>query len=118
MDDFLNILKIIAAILNIAFGAMVLWQPHAIASASRFELIGPRGIAEMRVAFGGFFIGFGAGAILLNDDAVYQLFGLGYLAAFGVRVASLFIDDREQLLDNSYIGIGGVELVMAIIFLV
>jgi hypothetical protein len=118
MDDILNILKIIAAVLNMVFGALVIWQPQTIASASRFELIGPRGIAEMRVGFGGFFLGMGAAALLLNDDAAFQLFGLGYLAAFSVRVISLFIDDREILLDNSYLGIGAVELLMAVIFLI
>ena len=114
----MEILKIIMAILNVAFGILVIWQPQRVAEASSFELIGARGVAEMRVGFGGFFLGMGLAALILNSDPAYQLFGLGYLAAFGVRVLSLFIDDRETLLNNSYIGIGAVELIAAIIFLI
>lgn len=63
----MGILKTMTAVLNIAFGLYSLFQPEQIASASGRKY-------EFR--FGGFFIGFGAAALLLNDPEATRLLQL------------------------------------------
>lgn len=110
----LEILKIIAALVNIAFGVYSIVQPEQLANASGFRFTSPRGRAEFRIAFGGFFIGFGAAAILLNDSAAYQLLGIGYLFAAGTRLLQILMESTD-LLDRSFGVLFVIELSVGLI---
>lgn len=94
----MEILKIAAALLNIGFGLFAFFQPRLIAESSGFALHGALGRAETRISFGGYFIGMGVAALILNEQAAYQLLGAGWLTAGIVRVITMFIEDRSELI--------------------
>lgn len=108
------ILKIIAALINIAFGLYSILQAEQLASASGFRLASPRGRAELRISFGGFFLGFGLAALILNDPAAYRLLGIGYLFAAGTRLLQLFMESMD-IADRSFIILGIVEFAIGLI---
>jgi hypothetical protein len=111
-----TIIKIIFALMNVGFGVLSIVRPDAIAKVSGFTLNSPVGRSELRVAFGGVFLGVGLGAILLGDDAAYQLLGIGYMFAFITRLVSLVLDG-STILRRDYYVFGAFELVSAIVFL-
>lgn len=106
----LDILQYLAAFINIAFGAWTLVQPAVIAKASSFSLLGQRGIAEMRIAFGGYFVGMGLAIIVLNDPAASAAIGMAWLGAAAVRLVTLFVQDRDAIVDTSFFVIWASEI--------
>lgn len=112
-----EILKIIAALLNIGFGIYSLLQPEPVAKASGFTLNGPRGRAELRIAFGGYFIGMGLAALLISENAAYQAVGAGWLTAGIVRGITLFMEDRTALLNPSWFILWAFEIGVGLILI-
>lgn len=110
-----EILKTIAALLTAAFGVYAFYQPDAVARASHFSLNNNAGRAELRVAYGGFFIGLGLAGILLDTDAAYQALGIGYLAAFALRLAALRFDGTEGVLSRTYYAFAVFELISGLV---
>lgn len=106
----MDILQYIAAVINIAFGIFTLVQPETVAKASSFSLIGERGVAEMRIAFGGYFVGMGIAIIALNDPEASAAIGMAWLAAASVRLVTLALHDRAALLDASFFIIWASEI--------
>lgn len=109
-----EIIKIIFALVTAIFGVYSIWQPKAVASASGFDLLGNVGIAELRTAFGGFFLGLGIAPILLGDDAAYQMLGIAYLVTVGVRGLSIFLDG-EDIIRRDFIVFGLFELISGVV---
>lgn len=112
----MEILKTITAVLNLAFGLYSLLQPEQLASASGLRLASPRGRAEIRISFGGFFIGFGAAALLLNDPEAYRLLGIGYLLAAATRLLQLAMEN-SAIADRSFIVLLVIESVVGLILI-
>jgi len=88
----LLILKYVAAIATILTGAISLFWPLRVRGFTGLEVVGGRGVTEIRSILGGFFIGLGAVVLLLNDPIAYQTLGITYLVVAVVRTISMFVD--------------------------
>lgn len=104
--NFLEIAKIIVALLSVGFGVYTVFEPENIAKASHFDADNPRGRTEMRV-YGGFFIGMGIGALMLgslfqDEDIAYQVMGFAWLGAAITRAINLVLEDRSQIIDTAF----------------
>jgi hypothetical protein len=88
----LLILKYVAAIATILTGAVSLIWPLRVRGFTGLEVVGGRGVTEIRSILGGFFVGLGAAVLLLNDPIAYQTLGITYLVVAVVRTISMFID--------------------------
>lgn len=108
------IIKTIFALLSAAFGLYSIAQPKAVARASGFDLLGNVGVAELRTAFGGFFLGLGIAPLILGDDAAYQMLGIAYLVTFAVRLLSVYLDGQE-IIRRDFLVFGLVELVSGLV---
>ncbi len=113
----MDILKIVAALLNIGFGLYSFFQPQFIADNSGFTLKGALGRAETRIAFGGYFIGMGLAALILNEQAAYQVVGAGWLTAGVIRVINLFIEERSELISPKWWILLASEITVGLILL-
>lgn len=88
----LQILKIVVAIATILTGIISLFWPLQIRGFTGLDVIGERGVTEIRAVLGGFFIGLGAAVLILNTPAAYQTLGIAYLVVAVVRTISMFVD--------------------------
>lgn len=111
--SILQILKIVISIISMLFGVLGVLRPQALADFAHFGLSNPRSFAEMRINFGGLFIGLGAGAIVLNDPNVYLVLGLGYAGLAVVRFINLLFE--RSLREPIYLGTLGFEVISALI---
>ena len=109
------ILKIIVGILSLLFGVISVLRSQSIADFAHFGLSDGRGVAEIRINFGGLFVALGAGVLLLNDPEAWLLLGFGYAGLAVVRVLNLLID--RTLFERIYMITLGFEIVSAIILL-
>ena len=109
-------LRIVASLITLGFGLFSIYSPEMLAKSTSITLNGARGRTELRVGFGGFFTAMGAAALLMNDPAVYQLLGYGWLGGMIVRVFSVFIDGAKMI-DTTYIVFGVMELGVALMLI-
>jgi hypothetical protein len=89
----LQILKYIAGIATILTGVVSLFWPTKVLGFTGLDVIGGRGITEIRTVLGALFIGFGAAVLYFNLPEVYKVLGITYLVMAVVRAISLFVDD-------------------------
>ena len=108
------IIKTIFALLTAVFGLYSIVQPKVVARASGFDLLGNVGVAELRTAFGGFFLGLGLAPIILGDDTAYQMLGIAYLVTFSVRLLSIFLDG-QGIIRRNFIIFGLTELISGLV---
>lgn len=106
----MEILQYIAAIINIGFGVWTLAQPEVIAKASGWSLLDERGTAELRIAFGGYFIGMGLAIIILNDPQASGAIGIAWLGAAFTRLTTLFIHNRAAIVNRAFFIIWASEI--------
>jgi hypothetical protein len=104
----LTILQIIASALTVLTGIVSLVRPRSVTGFTGLEPAGGRGVTEIRAVLGGFFIGLGGAAILLNVQPAYQTLGIGYLVVGVTRAISMFID--RSIVRSNLISLG-VEIV-------
>ena len=88
----LLILKYVAAVATILTGAASLFWPHRVLGFTGLDVVGGRGVTEIRTILGGLFVGLGIAVIFLNDPAAYQTLGIAYLVMAVVRTISMFVD--------------------------
>jgi len=93
---FINILQIIAVIGTILTGLYSLLAPTKIEGFTGIRPVGGRGITEIRVVFGGLFIGLGLAAFLLDTAIAYPMLGFMYFAIGAVRAISMFADKSVE----------------------
>lgn len=89
--DFLQVLKIIAALATAATGLLGLIRPGAVYGFTGLSADGPRGVSEIRAIFGGLFIGMGVAPLFLGQPA-YIMLGAAYLAIAIARAVSILLD--------------------------
>ena len=91
----LAILKIIAAILTIATGALSLFSPKSVPGFTGLQPVGGRGISEIRSILGGLFIALGIVPLVLGGNT-YAMLGWAYLGIGAVRLVSIFLDKASE----------------------
>lgn len=91
----LEILKVIAAILTIATGALSLFSPKSVPGFTGLQPVGGRGISEIRSILGGLFIALGIVPLVLGGNT-YAMLGWAYLGIGAVRLVSIFIDKASE----------------------
>ena len=109
---FLEILKIIMAVVTIATGLISLILPRSVQGFTGLSAPGPRGITEIRAILGGGFIGLGLAPLILGAPAAYQMLGITYLAIAVARIAGIVLDRSSER--SNWISLA-VEIVAGII---
>jgi hypothetical protein len=97
----IEILKVVAAVLTIATGALALARPRSITGFIGLEPAGGRGVTELRAIFGAAFIALGAYPLVVDAAVAYRMLGAVYLAIAVVRAPAMVIDrspDRSNLI--------------------
>lgn len=89
---FVNILKIIAAVLTIGTGLLSLLKPRAVYGFTGLRAEGGRGITEIRSILGALFVALGAAALYFRLPQTYAMLGIMYLFIAFVRFISMFVD--------------------------
>lgn len=91
----LEILKVIAAVLTIATGALSLLSPKSVPGFTGLQPVGGRGLSEIRSILGGLFIALGIVPLVLGG-VTYDMLGWAYLGIGAVRLVSIFIDKASE----------------------
>ncbi|PJF23532.1 MAG: hypothetical protein CUN56_00355 [Phototrophicales bacterium] len=113
-----DILLAIGVVMNIGFAIFSLYRPHVVATASHMTLNDARGVAELRIAFGGFFLGMGAALLIYwNEPKVAAAIGLAWLGAGLIRATELIFNAQKNITDNSFWIIWASEIGTGLILL-
>lgn len=115
MTGIINILKIIAAIGTVLTGLISLVRPEAVYEFTGLRAEGGRGITEIRVILGAFFIGLGVMALYYRSPQPYTMLGVTYLLVGVVRFFSMFVD--KSVVQSNIISVI-VEIVFGIILVI
>jgi hypothetical protein len=107
-----QVLKIVAAIGTIATGLISLLRPRSVTGFTGLEVMGPRGVTEIRAVLGGVFVALGAVPLILNAPAAYQMLGITYLVVAAVRTASMIVD--KSVVQSNLISLA-VEILFGVI---
>ena len=92
----LEILKIISCVFTALVGVYATLKPKNTIGFTGLAPEGNRGITEIRVVFGVFFIVLGLFPIIVNNLIAYQMLGYGYLFVGIARIISIFIDKSSN----------------------
>jgi hypothetical protein len=85
-------LQIAACVVTIGIGVVALFWPLRVREFIGLEVIGGRGITEVRVVLGALFVGLGLIPLILGATETFQMLGYIYLLMGVVRAISMFID--------------------------
>ena len=110
----IEILKVVAAVLTIATGALALARPRSITGFIGLQAPGGRGVTELRAVFGGAFIALGAFPLLVDAAVAYRMLGAMYLLIAIVRAPAMAID---RSLERSNLISLAVELVLGLVLI-
>jgi hypothetical protein len=113
--DFLNTLKIAAALATVVTGVFSMIKPLSVQSFTGLHLPGPRGITEIRAVLGGFFIALGAAPLVFQSREMVLMLGIAYLGVAMVRALSIFID--KSFVNSNYISLA-IEILLGIILVI
>lgn len=111
----IQILKYIAAIATILTGLVSLFWPTRVLGFTGLDVVGGRGITEVRTILGALFVGLGAAALYFNMPETYKMLGITYVVMAVVRVISIFVDD--SMVSSNIISVIA-EVVFGIILLI
>ena len=89
---FLQILKYVSAAATILTGAVSLFWPTKVLGFTGLDVVGGRGITEVRTILGALFIGLGAAVLFYNTPDAYRILGITYLVMAVVRAVSILLD--------------------------
>jgi hypothetical protein len=92
----LQILQYAACILTALLGVYATVLPKNTTGITGLAPVGGRGITEIRVAFGVFFIVLGLFPIITNNPVAFQMLGSGYLLVGAARIVSIFMDKSSE----------------------
>lgn len=93
---FLLVLKYISCILTTLVGLYALFMPQKAATFTGLVPQGGRGVTEIRVVLGMFFISLGLYPILTGAEAAFSMLGWAYLFVGIARTISIFIDKSGE----------------------
>jgi len=96
MDNFLIILKIIAAIGTVGTGLLSLFMPTSVYGFTGLKAEGGRGITEIRSILGGLFIALGAAVLYYRTPQTFAVLGITYLGIALVRAVSMVVDNSVE----------------------
>ncbi len=88
----LQILKYVAAIATIITGLASLFWPTRVLGFTGLDVVGGRGITEVRTILGALFVGLGAATLYFNIPETYKMLGITYLVMAVVRAISIVVD--------------------------
>ena len=111
----LLVLKYAAGIATILTGVISLFWPLRVLGFTGLEVVGGRGVTEIRSILGGFFIGLGVAVLLLNDPIAYRTLGIAYLVVAVVRTISMITD--KSVVQSNIISVIA-EVVLGVILVV
>jgi hypothetical protein len=100
----LQILQYIACILTALVGVYATISPKNTTGFTGLKPEGARGITEIRVVFGIFFIVLGLFPIIVRNPIAFQMLGYGYLLVGLARIISIFIDKSSER--SNWISVG------------
>lgn len=89
----LEILKYIAGIATILTGIVALFWPNQVLGFIGLDVVGGRGVTEIRSVFGALFIGLGAAVLYFRTPEAFSVLGVMYIVMAVVRGISMVIDD-------------------------
>lgn len=115
-----DLFLIVAVVMNIGFGLATVWKPELIARGTHVTLMGARGTAEFRVAFGGYFIGMGLALLLLSEPEAAAAIGIAWAGAAvmrGVEVVRAFATDTTRIFNRAFFIIWASEIITAALLL-
>lgn len=92
----MNILKILVALATALVGLVALIWPRRITGFTGLAAPGGRGITEIRVILGGFFIALGILPVIYNAPDMYLMLGFTYLIAGVIRLVTMFLDQSVE----------------------
>lgn len=88
----LTVLQYVGAILTALVGLYALFAPKNTVGFTGLMPEGGRGVTEIRVVFGVFFIVLGLFPIITGSAIAFQMLGYAYLFVGIARVISIFVD--------------------------
>ena len=91
----MQILKYIASVATIITGLVSLFWPTRVLGFTGLDVIGGRGITEVRTILGALFVGLGAAALYFNMPDTYKMLGITYMVMAIVRGISIIVDDSK-----------------------
>ncbi|MBE0684106.1 MAG: DUF4345 family protein [Anaerolineales bacterium] len=94
--NILLILQYLGCILTALVGAYALFAPAKIVGFTGLAPQGGRGITEIRVIFGVFFIVLGLFPLLVQNSAAFQMLGYAYFFVGIARIISIFLDKSSS----------------------
>jgi hypothetical protein len=92
----LQVLQYAACILTALVGVYATIFPKNTTDITGLAPVGGRGITEIRVAFGVFFIVLGLFPIITGSPIAFQMLGSGYLLVGAARIVSIFMDKSSE----------------------
>lgn len=107
-------LPIIASVLLLGLGAVGLFAPNTIARLVCLEAYAPMGVTELRVIYGGIFLGAGASALYFREQPIFLTLGVALGLAAVVRAIAM-VPDGSVSAKN--VGSVAGEAVLAVLFL-
>jgi len=111
---FLTVLQYIACALTILVGAYSLFAPMNAGKFTGLTPEGVRGITEIRVILGMFFVALGAYPIIFPSDAAFHMLGFAYLLVGIARIISIYVDKSGN--QSNWISVAS-EIVLGAILL-
>jgi hypothetical protein len=109
------IVKMLVALATALVGVIALVWPNRITGFTGLAAPGARGITEIRVVLGGFFIALGILPVLFNASDMYLMLGFTYLIAGIIRLVTMFLDgsvERSNIISTVVELVFGVLLVL------
>lgn len=111
----LQILKYIAGIATILTGAASVFWPTKVLGFTGLDVVGGRGITEIRAVLGAVFLGLGGAVLYFNMPETNQMLGATYLVMAVVRGISMIVD--RSIVSSNVISLL-VELAFGLILII
>jgi len=92
----MTIIANLGAMLTLLLGCLSLLYPNRICRLLGITPSGPFGVSELRATYGGFFLCLGAGCLVAQSNAAFQVAGIAWCGAALARLLSLVIDKSHS----------------------
>ncbi|RMG88258.1 MAG: hypothetical protein D6712_03940 [Chloroflexi bacterium] len=108
-------LQTIAALLLVAFGVIALIQPARLAQMAGLDASSTNGKAEIRISWGGLYIGLGLGAMLIGTSEAFRLLGIAHIALALTR--AVLATMNRDIVNRGYQISLAWEIIMGVVFM-